>query len=150
MCLETRVFYCTDFTTFSCTIDSVDEASLKIEGSGIVVLKMIDDEGEPVKLTLKEVTYMPNAFCNLISFNLLGKKGNLSGRWNSDQITIETKDGWIIGRAIAKSGLYHLRTLDVENKKSVTKVAAVIDLTAISGNGIVDRDISVGKASDYY
>jgi len=67
MCLETRVFYCTDFTTFSCTIDSVDEASsLKIEGSGIVVLKMIDDEGEPVKLTLKAVTYMPNAFCNLI------------------------------------------------------------------------------------
>jgi hypothetical protein len=83
--------YFDEFISFTQTVDTADQTTnLLIEGGGNVPLVITNRVGEQTALTLTEVVFSTDAFCNLVSMSLLGKRGYLKGTWDEKEITLET------------------------------------------------------------
>lgn len=85
-------------------------SAMHIAGGGVVDLEICDGDGDPFKLTLNDVAYAPTSRCNLISVSKLAMAG-IHGSWKADNHVIQllTDNGYIIGNAPLKGGLYHLQ-----------------------------------------
>lgn len=112
-------------------VDTADEkTSLHIVGGGRVSLLLKNIDGDVCELELSEVAFAPDSKCNLLSMSSLFDKGGFNGKWGRD-LTIETSDGYKVGVAELREGLYHLALAEIptvpSDERGGTKFAALID-----------------------
>ena len=103
-------------------------ASMGVTGEGTVVLPIPTDSGEIIELELREVMFVPDARCNLISLDALAQ-ANFGGSWGSDFLTIE-KEGETLWQVKATNGLFILPSAQGYPKvSSDIKIAGNVDFT---------------------
>lgn len=104
-----------------------NSAALEIRGGGTIVLNMLDADGDTFPLTLTKVAFAPSARTNLLSMSKLDSSG-MTGAWGDKKITIQI-DGYEVGRAELRRGLYHLVLARRPEGTSVSQpVASLADL----------------------
>ena len=103
-------------------------ANLDIVGRGTVKLTLKDPDGDPFELTVGDVHYAPSARCNLLSLSRLAKFG-LSGSWNSTHLTLQTSDGYDVGKADLIENLWYLDLVNAQHQplSKNLDLAATID-----------------------
>jgi hypothetical protein len=99
-----------------------------ITSGGEVVLPLYTPTGDIVKLVLSDIVYSLGNRYNLVSLSLLYDRVGLSGQWGST-LTIKTSNGYQVGQAKLRDGLYYLSLASIPTKDDHTnKIAALVNL----------------------
>ncbi|KFY80857.1 hypothetical protein V499_00312 [Pseudogymnoascus sp. VKM F-103] len=97
----------TTFTPAKMLLHTADgKSSMEILGTGSVTIDILNEDGNPTTFTFSEVVFSPSARANLLSISELAKKADITSIFNSQGMTFQTKDGFQVGRALLKNGLY--------------------------------------------
>ena len=81
------------FYKFNIKVDTIDNINIiDILRGGIVEVLILTNENKLVTLELSKVVYLLGLRYNILSLLLLGKVGNLKGRWSTNKIEIVTEN----------------------------------------------------------
>lgn len=104
--------------TFQSEVNTAGEGStMVIAGGGIVTLTLLDADGDPFRLQLNEVAYVPQSRCNLLSTSKLDAAG-ITGKVGKGNYALLSPEDFQIGTALLSGGLYHLQLLQRPITKS--------------------------------
>ena len=100
----------TEFNSLDIDINTADNtAILEVKGGGKVGVLLRNSQGQATVLSLSDVAYAPKGRCNLLSIGMLAEKAGVCGQFDSDGMTLSTKEQGDIGYGRFSNGLYHMK-----------------------------------------